>query len=392
MRAKITIPPADIERSYNENIEQYSSPEQVRASHILLKTEGKEDAVVKARAEDVLKQAKAGADFAALARKYSEDESNASKGGDLDYFGKGRMVPEFDQVVFTMEPGQISDLVKTQYGYHVIKLVDKKAGTSRPLDEVRQQISDQLAFERAQTQATDLSKRLEAQIKKPSDLDVVGKAQGLTVQETGMFARDEPILGVGSAPEMTTRAFEMEPGAVSPALRTGRGFVFETVVSKQDAYVPKLEEVKERVRDEMVKQRATEIAKQKATELSAKLKGSGDFDKIAKAAGAEVKTTELITRDSPIPDLGVATGVVDAAFKLPLNSVSDAIVTPNGAAVFKVIEKQEVTPTDLATNRDTFRQDLLTDRRNRFFSAFMVKAKQKMKIEVNREALQRLIS
>jgi peptidyl-prolyl cis-trans isomerase D len=392
IRAKLTIPPADIERSYNENLEQYSSPEQVRASHILFKTEGKEDAVVKARAEDVLKQARAGADFAGLAKKYSEDDSNASKGGDLDYFGKGRMVPEFDQAVFAMEPGQISDLVKTQYGYHVIKLVDKKAGTSRPLDEVRQQISDQLAFERAQTQADDLARRLEAQIKKPADLDTVGKAQGLTVQETGLFARDEPILGVGSAPEMTARAFEMEPGAVSGAVRTGRGFVFETVTAKQDAYIPKLEEVKDRVRDELVKQRATEMARQKATELAAKLKGTGDFEKIAKAAGVEAKTTELITRDSPIPDLGVAPGVVEAAFKLPLNAVSDAITTPNGAAVFKVVEKQEVTPTDLTANKDTFRQELLTDRRNRFFSAYMGKAKQKMKIEVNREALQRLIS
>jgi parvulin-like peptidyl-prolyl isomerase len=149
--------------------------------------------------------------------------------------------------------------------------------------------------------------------------------------------------------------------------------------------------VKDRVREELVKQRATEMAKQKATDLSAKLKGAADFEKTAKAAGAESKTTELITRDSPIPDLGVATGVVEAAFKLPLNGVSDAITTANGAAVFKVIEKQEVTPTDITSNKDTFREDLLTDRRNRFFSAYMVKAKQKMKIEVNREALQRLI-
>lgn len=392
LRAKLTIPQADIERSYNDNNQQYSSPEQVRASHILLKTEGKEDAVVKARAEEVLRQAKGGADFGALAKKYSEDESNASNGGDLDYFGRGRMVPEFDTAVFAMQPGQISDLVKTQYGYHIIKMVDKKAATSKPLEEVRQQITDQLGFERAQTEAADLAQRLEAQIKKPADLDTVGKAQGLTVQETGFFSRDEPILGVGAAPEMTTRAFEMEPGAVSGAVRTGRGFVFETVTAKQDSYVPKLEEVKEKVRDELVKKGATEMAKQKAAELSAKLKGSADFEKTAKAAGLEVKTTELITRDSPVPDLGVAPGVVDAAFKLPLNGVSDVITTDNGAAVFKVVEKQEVSPTDITSNRDAFRQELLTDRRNRFFSAYMVKAKQKMKIEVNREALQRLIS
>ena len=96
LRAKVTVPPADVERAYNDNIEQYSTPEQVRASHILLKTEGKDDAAVKARAEEVLKQAKSGADFAELAKKYSEDEANAANGGDLDFFGRGRMVPEFD--------------------------------------------------------------------------------------------------------------------------------------------------------------------------------------------------------------------------------------------------------------------------------------------------------
>ena len=105
--AKITVPPADVERAYNNNIEQYSTPEQVRASHILLKTEGKDDAAVKAKAEDVLKQARSGADFAELAKKYSEDEASAKNGGDLDYFGHGRMVPEFDQVrVLAASPGR----------------------------------------------------------------------------------------------------------------------------------------------------------------------------------------------------------------------------------------------------------------------------------------------
>src|SRR5581483_4572378 len=103
-----------------------TAPEQVRASHILLKTDGKDDAAVKAKAMDIAKQAKAGADFAELAKKYSEDDSNAKNGGDLDYFARGRMVPEFDQAVFAMTPGQISDPIKTQFGYHIIKLVDKK--------------------------------------------------------------------------------------------------------------------------------------------------------------------------------------------------------------------------------------------------------------------------
>ena len=122
--------------------------------------------------------------------------------------------------------------------------------------------------------------------------------------------------------------------------------MFETLVAKQDPYVPKLDEVKDRVRDEVVKQKARDLSKQKAAELAAKLKSAPDFEKAAKAAGVEAKTTELIARDSPIPDLGVAPAVEDAAFKLPVGAVSDPIATDNGTAVIKVLEKKEVTPAE----------------------------------------------
>jgi peptidyl-prolyl cis-trans isomerase D len=392
MRAKVVVPPADVERAYNDNIEQYSTPEQVRASHILLKTEGKDDAAVKAKAEDILKQAKAGADFGELAKKYSEDESSAKNGGDLDFFTRGKMVPEVDAVAFTLQPGQISDVVKSPFGYHIIKVTDKKAGTRRTLADMRQQLTDQLAYERAQLQAADLAANLEKQISKPADLDKVAKAQGLTVQESGFFAKDEPVMGIGPSPEAAARAFETKIGDVSPALRAARGFVFITPVAKQDPYIPKLDEVKDRVRDEVIKNKARDLARQKATEVASKLRGAPDFDKAAKAAGVDPKTTELIARDAPIPDLGNAPGVLDAAFKMSVGTVSDPISTDNGAAVVKLVEKQETSPADFALAKDKFRDEVLNDRRNRFFGAYMVKAKQRMKIEVNREALQKAAS
>ena len=392
LRTKTVVPPADVERAYNDGIEQYTTAEQVRASHILLKTEGKDDAAVKAKAEDVLKQSKAGADFSELAKKYSEDEASAKNGGDLDYFGRGRMVPEFDQAAFAMQPGQTSDLVKTQYGYHIIKLVDKKPATTRTLADVRQQLTDQLAYERAQAQAADLAQTLEQQVRKPADLDKVAKAQGLAVQESGFFARDEPILGLGPSPEASTRAFNMKQGEVSGTVRTSRGFAFLTQVGKQDPYVPKLEEVKTRVRDEVIKQKAREMSRQKAAEIAAKLRGAPDFEKAAKAAGVEAKTTELLARDSPIPDLGVAPAVEEIAFKLAVGAVSDPIAIDAGTAIIKVLEKKEVTPSELAAAKDKFREEVLGDRRNRFFSAYMGKAKEKMRIEVNREALQKAVS
>src|SRR5213593_357419 len=270
LRAKVVVPPADVDRAYKNNADQYTTPEQVRASHILLKTEGKDDAAVKAKAEEVLKQAKSGADFAELAKKYSEDESNAKQGGDLDYFARGRMVPDFDQAVFVMEPGQISDLVKTQYGYHIIKLVDKKPSVTRPLADVRAQISDQLGYERAQAQAATLAQKLEKDITKPADLDKVAKAQGLPVQDSGFFARDEPVMGLGSSAEAGARAFALKQGEVAGPIQSSRGFAFLTLIAKQDPYVPKLEEVKDRVHDEVVKQKARDVSQHKAAEIAAK--------------------------------------------------------------------------------------------------------------------------
>jgi peptidyl-prolyl cis-trans isomerase D len=190
---------------------------------------------------------------------------------------------------------------------------------------------------------------------------------------------------------VANKAFDMKQGEVAGPLRASRGFVFETLVAKQDPYVPKLDEVKDRVKDEVVKAKARELSKTKAVEIAAKLKGASDFEKAAKAAGLEAKTTDLIARDAPIPDLGVAPAVEDKAFALPVGAVSDPIATDTGTAVIKVIEKKEVTPEEWTTSKDSFRTQLLSDRRNRFFSAYMVKAKQKMKIEVNRETLQRAI-
>ncbi|HKT79344.1 MAG TPA: peptidyl-prolyl cis-trans isomerase [Vicinamibacterales bacterium] len=390
VRAKIVVPQSDIERAYNENIEQYSTPEQIRASHILFKTEGKDDAAVRAKAEDVLKQARAGADFAALAKKYSEDEASAKNGGDLDFFGRGRMVPEFDAVAFTLEPGAISDLVKTQFGYHIIKVTDKKPGTSQELSTVSPQISDQIAAERAQTQAADIADRLTAQITKASDLDAAARSQGLQVQESGFFARDEPILALGGSPEVAMRAFELQEGQASGQIRTPRGYVFIAYAGKQDSYIPKFDEVKDHVRDVVVLDRAKQLSQKKAAELAEKLKG-GDFEKAAKAAGAEAKTTEFITRDAPVPDLGQAPAVLDAAFAMTPGSVSGPIATDNGTAIVKLIEKEGVTPADFQANKESFREQVVNDRRNRFFSAYMQKAKQNMRIQVNRDVMQRVI-
>ncbi len=389
LRNRISVTPQDVQRYYEENEQQYSTPEQVRASHILLKTEGKDDAAVKKQAEDLLAKIKAGADFAQLATKYSEDEASKTKGGDLDYFGKGQMVPEFEKVAFSLEPGQVSDVVKSQYGYHIIKVTDKKPATRRTLDEVRPQIEDQIKSERAQAEAERIADDAARQMKKPEDFDKVARPRGLTVNDSPLFGKDEPIPGLGMAPAVADRAFEMKPGEVSDAIRTQQGFVFITLTGTQDAKVPTLDEVKARVRDDVIKQKAIEAARQKAAATAPQMK-SGDFDAAAKAAGLEVKTTDLIARGAPIGDLGVSPAVDAAAFRLPQGGVSDPIVTGNGAAIVKVLEKKDAAAADLTAAKSSLRDELVNERRNRFYTAYMTKARERMKININRTVLQQL--
>jgi peptidyl-prolyl cis-trans isomerase D len=389
IRNRITVSPQDVQRYYDDNAQQYSTPEQVRASHILLKTEGKNDADVKKLADDLAAKAKGGADFAALAKQYSEDESNNTKGGDLDLFGRGQMVPEFDNVAFALEPGQVSDPFKTSFGYHVVKLMEKRAATSRPLAEVQAQIEDQIKWQRAQDEAQRTADDIAAQLKRPEDLDTVGKPRGLTVAESGFFAREEPISGLGMAPAAAEQAFTLEQGTVSPAVRTPQGFAFITVTGRQDAYVPKLEEVMSRVRDDVLKKKATDAAQQKAAEIAGQLK-SGNFEAVAKTAGLEVKTTDLIARGAPIADAGVSPAIDAAAFALPAGAVSDPITTETGAVVVKVLEKKAPTAEEIAAGRQQTKDELMNERRGRFYAAYMAKARERMDVSINSQLLAQL--
>ena len=391
IRQRTQVSAEDVRREYEQNQEQYSTPEQVRASHILFKTEGKDEAEVRKQAEAVLKRAKAGEDFAKLANEYTEEEVGKTRGGDLDFFGRGQMAKEFEDAAFALKPGEISDIVKTQFGLHIIKLTDRRAAATKSLDEVKGQIEDQIKWERAQAEAQALADDLDKQIDDPGDLDTVAKARGLTVAESGMFSRQEPIGGLGVAPAVAERAFEMKQGEVSDALRTPQGFVFITVTGTEPERMPGLDEVKARVRDDVVKSKAAETARQRAAALAAQLK-SGNLEAAARSAGLEVETTDLIARGSPVGKAGISPAVDAVAYTLPVNAVSDPIRTDDGAVVVKVLERKDVTPTELADGKKTLHDELVNERKNRFFSTYMAKAREKMQININNAAVAQVVA
>jgi peptidyl-prolyl cis-trans isomerase D len=392
VRQTIVVPESEIAAFYQQNLSQYQTPAQARASHILFKLEGKDEKAVQALAEDVLKKAKApGADFAALAKQYSEDDSNSANGGDLDYFGRGRMVAEFEQAAFAMKNGEISDLVKTAFGFHIIKMVDNQPESTRPLAEVRTEIEEQLKWQKAQAEAEKVAKTLESTIKTPADLDRVANERKMEVTETDLILLAEPIVGIGSQPELSGRLFGMKEGDVTPAMRVSTGWVFATVTGRQDAYIPNIDEVKTKVAEDVKQEKATEMAKQRAAAIATELKSAKDFAAAVKRAGLEIKTTELIARGSAIPDVGISDAIDAAAFSLPQGGVSDAITTPTATAIVRVAEKVDVTDAEIEGGKDVLRDELVNARRDKFFGAYMQKAKQGLKITTREDTLARVV-
>ena len=302
------------------------------------------------------------------------------------------MVPEFETVAFALAVGQTSELVKSQFGFHIIKLTDKKPAVTRSLDDVRPQIEDQLKQQRADQQVTARATELAARIDDPSDLDTVAREAGLTTSESDFFGREDPVPGLGAAPQVAATAFQLADGAVSASIPSPRGPVFVTVTGKRDPYVPMLDQVKDRVREDLIKTRATELSRQRAVAIGNSLRSARDFAAAAKAQGFEASETALIARQSPLPNIGVSTKVDEVAFSLATGGVSEPIVTDAGTVIVRVVERDAVTPEELRQGRESFREELVGERRGRFFTAFLAKAKERMAIEINQAVITRMMA
>jgi peptidyl-prolyl cis-trans isomerase D len=388
LRSKMTVTPQEVEARYKDQIATYSTPEQVRASHILLKTEGKDEAAVRKVAESVLAKVNAGGDFAALAKQYSEDDGSKAKGGDLDFFSKGAMVKEFEDAAWALQPGQTSGLVKSPFGFHIIRVTGKNPATTKTLDEVRASIEDAIRFEKARDEASRVANAMAGEIKAPADLDRVAKERGLTVGDSGLFSREEPLAGLGFAPTVAAEAFSLETNKVSGMLTTNQGYAFIALAEVKPSGLPTLEEVQTKVNEDVVRSKALELATQKANAVSA---AKSNFLAAAKSAGAAVKTTDFVARGATLPDIGVSEKVDTAAFALPKDGVSAPITTDTAVVVVHVQDRQDVAQASIDAGRDALRTELTQQRALTFLDSYMTKAKAKMKITYNEAALNSLL-
>src|SRR6201998_3054472 len=253
LRQNTVVTDDELKVLYQQNIQQFQVPNRVHAEHILLMTVGKTDAEVteiKKKADDILAQAKKkGANFEDLAKKYSEDPGSKAKGGDLGWLVQGQTVPEFEKAAFSLNKGEISDLIKTQYGFHIIKVLDKETAHTKTFDEVKDTLRAPLMLAKADKQGADIADKLSAAIRQSNkiSIDDLAKQFHLTVGETRPVSATEPILELGNSKEIKDEIFQLRPGGLSLPLRTDRGYVVLSLRQSLPAHQGTLDEVRDKV-------------------------------------------------------------------------------------------------------------------------------------------------
>jgi len=385
IRQSLQVSDDMLKQQYQANIQQYQVPNRVHVEHILFMTVGKTDAEVeeiKKKAEDVLKQVKKGGKFEDLAKKYSEDPGSKDKGGDLSWITQGQTVPEFEKTAFSLSPGQVSDLVKTQYGFHIIKVLEKETARTKPFDEVKDSLRAPLLLSQSDKLASDTADKLSAAIRQSNkiSLDDLAKQYHLTVNETRPIAATDPLLELANSQEAKDAIFRLRLDEVSLPVRTDRGYVVLAVKSSQPAHQGSLEEVRDRVVTDLKREKSTDIARSKAEELIKRVKGGEKFDAAARALGLEPKMSDLIARDGSIP--GAASGKqVSAAFNLKAGDTASPLSLGQNWLVYHVAEKTEANPADFDKQKKQLTDELLQSKRNLAFEAFQKSLDDRMKQE-----------
>ncbi len=319
-RDKVDISQEEIETYYETNIDDFVVQKEVKARHILIGVSPDADPEkieeARKRAEEVLAKAKKGEDFASLAEKYSEGPT-AKKGGDLGYFPRGRMVREFEDAAFSSAPGEISPLVRTRFGFHIIKVEDVREERTRGLDEVRTSIESTLRDQKARDLAERNVEEALYTLYKGGEMKVVAEEHHVSVKETGFFSRGEKINEIPSTDEMTSIVFSLKAGEISPVIEMSKDFYIFQLVEKRQPRLPELEEVRDKVEKELKEKKAREQGQSAAEELLAELKGGKPMKEAASEKGFKVEETGLFKKGTNyIPEIGFSEGTVDVIASL----------------------------------------------------------------------------
>jgi len=386
IRQNIQISDDELKIRYQHDIQQYQVPNRVHAEHILFMTVGKTDAEVdeiKKKAEDALKQVKKGTKFDELAKKYSEDPGSKEKGGDLGWLVQGQTVPEFEKVAFALPPGQVSDLVKTQYGFHIIKVLEKETAHTKPLDEVKLPILTQLRLNKTQEEENKISDQISAEIRKSSKTPVADLAKQfhLEIAQTKPVAATDTLLEFGTNSKGVGEAiFSLREGEVSQPIRTDRGYVVLSLKQVVPAHQGTLEEVRDKVITALKQEKSVELARTKAEELSKRAKAGEKFDSAAKALALEPKTSEDFSRAGSVPNVGSGKQL-SAAFGMKVGDVSAPAPLGTNWVVYRIDSKSAANMADFDKQKKELTDQVLNEKRSLAYEAFRSALEERLKQE-----------
>jgi len=395
---------ADLRRAYEDNKDRFRTGERVNVRHILVKTTDKppaEVAKLEAKAQDLLKQIKSGADFAKLARENSEDPGSAVKGGDLGFIVKGQTVPNFEAAAWALKtPKELSNVVKTEYGFHILQLISKEDARLRPFEEVRGELaadfSKQAVFEKMQRDADALRA---AAAKTPDKLDAIAQQFNAALVRTPTLAQGAAQFGepVGASPELAGQVFSVKVNEATSVVELANNRLGVAVVTGVEPERPsKLEEAAASIRNEILERKAGDLLRSRAKTLAERAKAPGaDFKKLAAEFGGQVKSAPAFARNGAIEGIGPPTLVAEA-FGKPVGTVTGPHPLNDANYVVKVTEVQAADMLKLAMEREKIvgelRQRRTREREELFSQGLVDRLTKAGKIKVYPDTMKRLLS
>ena len=363
----------EIKQYFDLHASDYTIPEQARSRHILIKVaagaDAKTDAAAKAKAEDILKQIKGGANFADLAKKNSDDPGSKNSGGELGFSRRGAMVPEFDNAIFNQKIGD-TRIVKSQYGYHIIQVEERQAARSQPLSEVLPTIQETLLRQKAAQAEDSYARTLAAEAVK-NGLEKTAAAHHLEVVTTPLVDSRGVIAALPDATQVIARAFDSKQGDPPQFAATGEGYAIFQVTGIAPAHAPDFAEYKSKIADDYRDEQLPGLLSLKTRDLADKAHAMNDLAKAAKAVGAAVKTSDLVPQNGQVPDFGQVGQVAPQLFDLKPGDMSGPINAGRTGVVAKLVDKQEPTADEIAGNFDRTRDQILEQRRSDAFNVFL---------------------
>ncbi|MGD0045581.1 MAG: peptidylprolyl isomerase [Bryobacteraceae bacterium] len=392
---------AELLRMYNQNKEQFRTKERVHAQHILLKTAGKppaEDAKMRAQAADLLKQIKGGANFAEMAKKYSEDTGSAVKGGDLDWIERGQTLPEFERTAFSLGPGETSGIVKTEVGYHIIHVIAHEDAHLSPFEQARAQLAAGWKNDRVNDLVQQISDKAQAVLQKdPLHPDEVAARFHMQVIRADGARPGQPLPEIGTNNDFDQSIAGLKQGQVSqPVALPGNKLALAVVTGVTPSRPNTLAEVEDQVRAKIVESRLAAAVQAHAKELADKAKANGgDLEAAAKSMGLEVKISQEFNRSGAVEGVGPAS-YVQKGFSLPDGAVFGPVGTPSGSIVAKVIAHAPVDMSQLPQMRNALRDEIKSqrarDRNTLFETGVREELRRQGKLKYHQDVINRLVA